>query len=153
MHRLKALRSLPGRAAGSAHSSVLLTLATGIVFGLALILGWTAPLNGGCVVGGASYCVYQSGNPCTNISCTPTGQGYNCTIGGKQFTENFYLLTATPGNWPRCTSPAAPSKSCTETYQSCGATSHYLNKNGPTCQNPCNGTWYWSGCKGAGNGC
>jgi hypothetical protein len=144
------------RAAGSAHPSTLLTLATAAVFSLSLGLAWMTSAEAQDCAGGADWCLLTPAqNPCNIFtSCQATGPGYECTVMGdpNPKTEGTYKVSPYRP-WQMCTSPATTSTmSCTAQWAGCGVMYHFVSGYN-ACEKYCTGSWYWMACWGTGNKC
>ncbi len=157
MTDLRRLQFIAGRTAGAAHPNTLLALATAAVFAIALSVSWTTPSDAQNCPGGVDYCLVAPGyNPCSiYTSCQATGPGYTCMVVGNPNPQPEGTWKFSPKSpWQYCTSPATlgNQQSCTQGWQSCGTTYHYVSGY-RACSFSCTGSWYWMACWGNGNPC
>jgi hypothetical protein len=131
-------------------------LSTLLVFTLVLVSSWSWAITEGdvCQTAGSPLCVTNGAIPCSSVTCSGTGTGYQCNIGGGQHvTEIHYKLTI-PKNqtsWPVCRTGNS-GQSCGSTWEACGTTYHYPTPD-DHCTVTCTGTWLWLACQASGSAC
>jgi len=141
---------------GFAHPAAKLGLSTLCVFAVALASGWSWATTVGdvCMNSTAGLCVIPGGNPCSAVTCAPTGAGYQCQLdSGVEQTERNYKLTipAALTSLPNCRTGKS-GQSCGATWQPCGTTYHYPVPD-THCSVTCLGTWLWLACQASGDAC